>query len=227
MKPELIVMLTKNDRTVENARQIFDACRNSKAMLWGAKEEGLPPDQLKALYAAFRECGKTSFLEVVAYEEAQCLAGAKLAAQCGCDVLLGTLFYDSVNDFCQDQGLKYMPFVGKVSGRPSILEGSVEEMLGQVREYTRKGVYGVDLLGYRYQGDPLQLSKDLVEQAQTRVCLAGSIDSYRRLDQVLQIAPKYFTIGGAFFDHKFGPSFPEEINRVCNYIAQHQLTPVP
>lgn len=217
--PELIVMLTKNDHTVENACEVFEACADSAAQCWGAKEIGLPPAQLKNLYAAFKDYGKTSFLEVVAYDETACMDGAKLAAECGCHVLLGTLFYDSVNQFCKDHGLQYMPFIGKVSGRPSVLDGTAEEMLAQLEEYLCKGVCGADLLGYRHRGDGYRVSKEVVTQASCPICLAGSIDSYERLDQVLSAAPAWFTIGGAFFDGKFGGDFRTQINRVCEYIC--------
>ena len=36
--PELIVMLTHNDLTVENAAEVFETCKNSKAEYWGFKE---------------------------------------------------------------------------------------------------------------------------------------------------------------------------------------------
>ena len=39
-KPVLIVMLTHNDRTVENAGEIFEQCGDSAARYWGMKEEG-------------------------------------------------------------------------------------------------------------------------------------------------------------------------------------------
>ena len=49
-KPELIVMLTYNDVTVSNAYEIFEQCRNTKAVYWGFKEEGLSSEQMKKLY---------------------------------------------------------------------------------------------------------------------------------------------------------------------------------
>ena len=52
--PELIVMLTHNDRTVENAREIFEQCKNTKARLWGFKEEPLPLDDMKKLFARIK-----------------------------------------------------------------------------------------------------------------------------------------------------------------------------
>ena len=40
--PELVVMLTYQDRTVDKAFQIFEECKNTKAKYWGFKEEPLP-----------------------------------------------------------------------------------------------------------------------------------------------------------------------------------------
>ena len=71
MGPRLIVMLTQNDFTVSDAAAIFEACKDTQAEFWGMKE-----------------CGKTTFLEVVAYTEAEGLEGARSrrragAVQCG------------------------------------------------------------------------------------------------------------------------------------------------
>ena len=201
--PELIVMLTHNDCTVENAYEVFDSCKNSKAQFWGFKEKPLPLDQMKKLYTYMKECGKTTFLEVVEYTEKECMEGAKMAVECGCDILMGTIFFDSVNEFCKAHKIKYMPFVGKVIDRPSILEGSIEDMIKEANEYLKKGVYGFDLLGYRFTGDAIALNKAFVSAVDAPVCLAGSIDSFQRLDEVKDASPWTFTIGSAFFENKF------------------------
>ena len=104
--PELIIMLTRNDRTVPNAAEIFAQCRNTPAKYWGFKEEGLPLPQMQKLYDQMRAAGKTSVLEVVAYSEEEGLAGAQIAAQCGCDILMGTMFCDAVNDFCRSHDVR-------------------------------------------------------------------------------------------------------------------------
>ncbi len=213
-------MLTWHDYTVENAAQVFEQCKNSKAKFWGFKEHPLPLDQMKALYAHMKECGKTTFLEVVAYSEQEGLEGARIAAACGCDVLMGTKFFDSINDYCHEHGIKYMPFVGKVTGRPSVLEGTIEGMIAEARSYIERGAYGIDLLGYRFTGDAVALNEAVVAGTGAPVCLAGSIDSYERLDQVRNAAPWAFTIGGAFFENKFGDSFVEQVNKVCDYMSQ-------
>ena len=102
----LIVMLTHNDETVNNAHEIFEKCKNSDAKFWGFKEKSLPIEQMKNLYKYMKECGKTTFLEVVEYTEKEGLEGAKLALECGCDILMGTVFFDSINEFCKKNNLR-------------------------------------------------------------------------------------------------------------------------
>lgn len=48
--PELIVMLTYNDLTIKNAYKIFTENKDSKAKMWGFKEEGLPLSEMKKLF---------------------------------------------------------------------------------------------------------------------------------------------------------------------------------
>ncbi len=219
-EPRLIVMLTHNDQTIENACEVFEKCKNSKADCWGFKESGLPEEQMKKLFAEMKSCGKTTFLEIVAYTEAECLEGARIAADCGCDVLMGTKFFDSVNEFCKANNLKYMPFAGMVYGRPSVLEGTAEDMINEAKEYLAKGVYGIDFLGYRFKdGDSVALNKAFVEAIDAPVCIAGSVNTIERLDEIKALSPGYFTIGGAFWENRFGNDFCEEINRVCDYIS--------
>lgn len=218
--PQLIVMLTYNDRTVDNAYEVFDRCRGSKAQFWGFKEEPLPLPEMKRLYAHMKACGKTTFLEVVAYTEPECLAGAQMAVECGCDVLMGTIFSDAVNDFCRTHGMKYMPFVGEISERPSVLRGSLEGMIAEAREYLAKGAYGIDLLGYRYEGDAAALNKAFTAAIDAPVCLAGSVNSFQRLEEVKDAAPWAFTIGSAFFDQCFGDDFCAQIDTVYDYMKK-------
>ena len=92
-RPELIVMLTYNDHTVENAREIFEECKDSKAKYWGFKEKPLPVEKMKSLFDRMRECGKKTVLEVVEYDEDECIKGAEIAVQCGCDIMMGTTFF--------------------------------------------------------------------------------------------------------------------------------------
>ena len=111
-----------------------------------------------------------------------------------------------------------MPFVGKITGRPSVLEGTVEGMIKEANEYLARGVYGIDLLGYRYTGDSVHLNKEFVANVKAPVCIAGSVNSFARLDEIKSAAPWTFTIGGAFFENKFEGTFEEQINKVCEYV---------
>ena len=221
--PKLIVMLTHNDRTVSNAAEIFNSCKNSKAEIFGFKEEGIPFAEMKKLFETMRNCGKITALEVVAYNEKECLDAAEKAVECQCNFLMGTKFFDSVNNFCRKNNLKYMPFVGEITGRPSVLEGTLEGMIDEAQECLSKGVFGIDLLGYRYTGDAVALNKNFVAQINAPVCIAGSVNSYQRLDEVKAANSWAFTIGGAFFENKFGEDFSAQIDIVCNYMEKNFL----
>ena len=218
--PELIVMLTHNDLTVTDACEIFDQCKKSKAKFWGFKEEPLPLEQMQKLFAYMKDCGKTTFLEVVSYSENECLEGARKAVACNCDFLMGTTFFDSVNDFCRENHLNYLPFVGKITGRPSVLEGTPEEMINEANAYIAKGVYGIDLLGYRYTGDAALLNRNFVKNMKVPVCIAGSVNSYERLQEIKDVSPWAFTIGGAFFENKFDGTMKEQIDKVYNFMKE-------
>ncbi len=218
MKPELIVMLTHNDLTVENAYEVFEQCRDTKATYWGFKEQPLPIEEMQRIYRRMKECGKRTALEVVAYSEAEGMEGAQMAAACGCDLLMGTCYTPAIARFCQEHGMAYMPFIGKITGRPSILEGSIEGMVAEAQVLKAEGVYGIDLLGYRYNADAQELIYDVVTKADLPVCVAGSIDSYEQLSFIKQVQPWAFTIGSAFFEHKFGDTIAEQIDKVCDFI---------
>ena len=221
--PNLTVMLTHHDLTVPNAYEIFDRCKHTPAEYWGFKEEPLPRSEMKKLYAYMKQCGKKTVLEVICYTEAEALAGAETAVECGCDFLMGTLFFDSVNDFCKAHHLRYLPFVGQVSERPSVLSGEIDDIITEARSYLQKGAYGIDLLGYRYTADADALIERFVKKITAPVCLAGSINSFARLDTVKRIAPWSFTIGSAFFEHAFGSDIPAQIETVVQYINQPSL----
>lgn len=220
---ELIVMLTYNDLTVQNAFDIFDSCKDTKVKYWGFKEEGIPLYEMKRLCSFMKECGKTTFIEVVAYTEEECLKGVQMAIDCNCDYIMGTLFFDSVNELCKKNNVKYMPFVGQIEGRPSILKGTPEEMIKEANEYLAKGVYGFDLLGYRYINNAYSLNKEFVSSINAPVCIAGSINSFERIDEVKEVNPWAFTIGSAFFDNKFDGTFKEQVNKVYKYVKQKKM----
>lgn len=216
--PRLVVMLTHHDLTVTNTREIFEICACSGAEYFGMKEKPLPPDELKALYARMKELGKTTVLESVTYTEDEGMESARRAAECGCDILMGTVFSDSINLFCLDHNIRYMPFVGDVAGRPSVLGGSADSIIAEAKSCLDKGVFGVDLLAYRFEGDHSELLRRFMTAIKAPVCIAGSVDSSSRLDEVRRYRPWGFTIGGAFFENRFGGAIPEQIDSVISYM---------
>ena len=177
---------------------------------------------MKALAKAMKDAGKTTFLEVVTYDEASCLDGAQTAIDCGFDCLMGTLYYDSVAKLLKDNNMDYMPFVGKVSGSPSILEGSNEEIIANAKELMAKGITGFDILAYRHVIDGEKLAREFCVAVDAKICIAGSISSYERIDTMFDIGPWTFTMGSALFDKNFIPngSFYENLEAVANYMAK-------
>lgn len=204
MKPELIVMLTQNDITVDNAQTVFDSCSDLPVKFWGFKNTGIEPGDAKRLVRAMKESGKVTFLEVVTYTEESCLENAKLAVEYEFDYLTGTRFFPSVAKFLEGTPVKYFPFVGDVGGSPVTLKGTVQEILADCQRLERAGVHGLDLVAYRYaEGDPVDLAKQVVAQASTPVIIAGSIASYERLKIINEVNPWAFTMGSALFEGLF------------------------
>lgn len=220
MASNLIVMLTYNDQTIPNALQTFEASKDLPVKYWGFKDVGLSMTQMKSLVAAMKKAAKDTFLEVVRYTEAECMESAKLAVECDFDYLMGTVFYKSVFEFLRDKPIKYLPFCGRVNGSPSVLLGSIEEIFGEARRLVGLGVEGFDLLAYRFVGDAEALAEKFVREIKLPVVIAGSIDSFARLDKIKKINPWGFTIGSAFFDKKFvnDGSFREQIESARQYI---------
>jgi len=219
--PKLIVMLTHNDKTVKDAIKVFKACKDTQAQYWGFKEAGLKKSKMKRLVKMMKAAGKTTFLEVVDYTEQGCIEGAKVGIECGFDILMGTMYFDSVRDIVKEAGMMYMPFVGEITGRPSILGGTIEGMVGEANSLIEKGVDGFDLLAYRFTGDPEELIKRFVDEVNLPVCIAGSIKNFERLDLMKDVSPWTFTIGSAFFEKDFGDlSFADQIEVVCDYMKK-------
>ncbi len=222
MGPQLITMLTYKDETVKNSFEVFDQCADLPSAFWGFKDVGLPKPDMKRLVKRMGEKGKTTFLEVVSLSEQECLDGARLALECGFDYLMGTVFNDSVLRLMKGQATKFFPFAGKVSGHPSILEGSIPEIVADGRRMEALGVAGFDLLAYRYTADAEALAEAFVKGVRVPVVLAGSIDGFPRLEVMKRIRPWAFTIGSAFFDQKFvpGAGFREQMASVLDYLGK-------
>jgi hypothetical protein len=221
-KPELIVMLTHHDQTVPQALKLFKRLRDYPITHWGFKDVGLPPKEMQSVATAMKDAGKVTFLEVVSLSEEEGLRGAHLAVDSGFDILMGTVFYPSIGEYLKDKPVRYYPFPGHVHSHPSILDGTIDDIVAHAGELEGNGAHGLDLLTYRYIGDAAQLLKRVVEATKIPIVSAGSIASFERISEVWDAGAWGFTIGSAFFEKKFVPdgSFEENVLAVCNWLEQ-------
>ncbi len=222
-RPELVVMLTYNDVTVKDAYDVFESCKDLPVQHWGFKNVGLPKDEMKRVVQAMKDVGKTTYLEVVTYDEDSCLDAAKTAVDCGFDCIMGTVYFDSIHEFLKQNNIKYSPFVGKVSGSPSILEGTNEEIIQNARDLMAKGIDAFDILAYRHIIDGQKLAYAFCAAIDAKVCIAGSISNFARVDIMFDIGPWGFTMGSALFDGKFVPDggFRANLKAVSDYMINH------
>jgi hypothetical protein len=220
MKPELIVMLTHHDQTVKEAQEMFDELKDLPVKHWGFKDVGLPHDQMKGLVKRMKDAGKTTYLEVVSLSEEEGLVGSRLAVEAGFDILMGTVFFDSIHDYLRDKPVKYYPFPGHVYDHPSILGGTIDEIVAHARSMEAKGVQGLDLLAYRYTGDAPRLLREVVAAVQIPVVSAGSVATFDRIAEIWTAGTWGFTIGSAFFEKAFVPggSFKDNMMAVWNWL---------
>ena len=222
LKPELIVMLTHHDQTVQDALELFQRTKDFPIKHWGFKDVGLPPEEMKTVVQAMKDAGKVTFLEVVSLSEEEGLRGAQLAVQLGFDVLMGTVFFPSIAEYLKDKPIQYYPFPGKVHSHPSILDGSIEEIVAHACQLETHGAHGLDLLTYRFNGEASHLLKLVVEATNVPIVSAGSIASFERIREVWESGAWGFTIGSAFFERQFVPdgSFEENVLAVCDWLQK-------
>lgn len=221
-KPELIVMLTHHDQTVHNALELFEGLKDCPITHWGFKDVGLTPEAMQSVVNAMKAAGKTTFLEVVSLSEEEGLQGARLAVDMGFDILMGTVYYPSIDKYLKDKAVRYFPFPGHVHSHPSILDGTIDEIVAHAAELEGYGAHGLDLLTYRYDGEAALLLKRVVEATNIPIVSAGSIASFDRINEVWDAGAWGFTIGSAFFDKKFVPdgSFEANVWEVSNWLQR-------
>ena len=105
---------------------------------------------------------------------------------------------------------------------PSVVEGTIQDAIDDGKKLEKPGVDGFDLLAYRFTGDPDLLAEAFIRHSTLPVVIAGSINSYERLDKIKALRPWGFTIGTAFFEKRFSPAgtFARQIERVISYMAE-------
>ena len=102
--------------------------------------------------------------------------------------------------------VQYFPFAGRTVGHPTVLEGTMDEIVNDARRIAAMpGVHGLDLLAYRFagEGDPAELTRRVVEAVDVPVIAAGSIDREPRVKAMIDADAWGFTVGSALFQHAF------------------------
>jgi len=205
-----IFMLTRNDKTVEDAEQHLKTALAAGVHHIGFKDVGLSFDKLKDLNARIKAGGATSYLEVVSLDAESEIASAKAAVEIDVDVLLGGTNVQIVMPILVGSGIKYFPFPGRIEGHPSILAGSIDEIVESAEHLAAlDGVDGLDLLAYRSAENVRGLIAAVCAAVDKPVFVAGSIGSRDRIEIVRRSGAAGFTIGTAALDGDYAADSPE------------------
>ena len=205
---EFIFMLTRDDKTLTDARDVYASIADSGVRHVGCKDVGLPREALQGLMSDIKANGHTTHLEVVSESEQATLASARAAAEIGPDYLIGGTLITSVQEILAGTGIKFFPYVGQIVGHPCLLRGSIAEIAEDARRAEALGVDGINLLAYRYDGDVEALVEAVVDATSLPVIAAGSVDSSERIRALEERGVWAFTIGTAALDGVLLPGEP-------------------
>jgi len=197
---EFIFMLTRDDVTLPDARDVYASIAGTGVRHVGCKDLGLPTDELRALMDDVRAHGHQTYLEVVSETEEATLASARAAADIRPDHVIGGTLIEPVQEILAGTGVKFWPYVGRVVDHPCLLRGSIEQIVADTERATALGVDGINLLAYRYDGDVDALVRAVVEATDLPVICAGSVDSVERIRALDDCGAWGFTIGTAALD---------------------------
>jgi hypothetical protein len=201
--PRFVFMLTHDDLTVANARELVPAVQAAGVRYAGAKDLGLPTEELVGLFGDLRAAGCTTFLEVVSETPDAMVASARAALTVRPDYLVGGTAIEATLPILAGTGIRFMPYVGRIVGHPCLLRGSVDEIVADARRAEAAGVDGINLLAYRYDGDVEALVRAIVASVRVPVLSAGSIDSDARIEAMRRLGVWGFTVGTAALDGAF------------------------
>ena len=204
---DFIFMLTRNDRTIEDAARLVDAACELGVRHIGFKDVGVPFASMRDIAERIRRRGGVSYLEVVSTTSTAVVRSLKAARALGVDRILGGTDLGVAARLLGSLEC-YFPFPGKPVGHPTRLEGTADLVTEHCRTSHEAGCAGVDLLAYRAtDANPL----DLVRAARAALpgktlIIAGSVNSTQRIHALAAAGADAFTIGSAVFDGAFSPS---------------------
>ncbi|MDQ3210296.1 MAG: 4-hydroxythreonine-4-phosphate dehydrogenase [Actinomycetota bacterium] len=197
---EFIFMLTRDDVTLKDAREVYASVAGTGIRHVGCKDVGLSTEELEGLMDDIRSHGHETWIEVVSETEEATLASARAAAEIRPDHLIGGTLIEPVQEILAGTGVRFWPYVGQIVGHPCLLRGSIEDIVADTRRAATLGVDGINLLAYRYDGDVEALVRAVVGATDVPVICAGSVDSVDRIRTLDACGAWAFTIGTAALD---------------------------
>ena len=215
---EFIFMLTRDDVTVADAREVLASVRDTGLRYVGFKDIGPPPEVLADVTTAAHAAGMEVMLEVVSTSREDELASLRAALDIGVDWVLGGTHAEEGARVLAGGDVRYCPFPGAVTGHPSVLSGEIDDIAADAaRLCAIDGVHGVDLLAYRHRtADVAALTGAVAGAIEGPVIAAGSIASVEQIADLAQAGAWGYTIGSAIFEGRLpgGPSVAGQVAAV-------------
>jgi hypothetical protein len=203
--PEFIFMLTRDDKTLPDALEVFRNVASVGVRHVGCKDIGLPESQLAEFLGEARASGASTYLEVVSMTPEDELRSAETAVRVRPDYLIGGTQVEDVQRIIAGSGMRYFPYIGRIVDHPCLLRGTIEEISEDARRVEALGVDGINLLAYRYDGDVPALVRVVSETTSLPLICAGSVDSVARIEELASLGVWSFTVGTAALDGRFVP----------------------
>jgi len=224
---EFIFMLTRDDVTLSDAREVYASIAQTGVRHVGCKDVGLPTEELKALMDDIRSNGHETWIEVVSETEEDELASARAAAEIRPDHLIGGTRIEKVQEILAGTGVKYWPYVGQIVGHPCLLRGSIDQICEDARRVEQLGADGINLLAYRYDGDAPALVEAVGAATGLPLICAGSVDSTARIAQLAELGVWAFTVGTAALDTRFveGGTLADQLTAILDAAAAPSSAP--
>ena len=151
------------------------------------------------------------------------MLSAQTAVDIGVDNLLGGTNVHSVLPIIKGTKIKYYPFPGEIVGHPSVLSGSIEEIVKSSNKLAgHEGGHGLDLLAYRFAGDVPSLMTAVRSVTDKPVIIAGSIDCKKKIIEVMKSGAWAFTIGTAALDGVYnskGHNLTSQLKKIIEDVA--------
>lgn len=221
---EFIFMLTHHDQTIPTAMEVYAELRQIEELRYvGFKDVGATIDQLQRLTDAIKADGREVMLEVVSEAADAELRSIEAARTLGVDWILGGTHAEEALAILAGSSARYCPFPGTIVGHPSLLRGTVESIAADAARLTAlDGVYGLDLLAYRFDGDVEAAVAATVAASAGPVIAAGSVDSPERIAALAGLGVWGYTIGSAIFEGRFAgaPDVVEQVREVLRITAE-------